>query len=119
MASSIGFDYPDAASAISDLEEELDEMRAAQAAAQRVADGPADPQVEAELGDVLFAVVNVARKSGVDAELALRAASRRFRHRVETAERLSSSAGVEFASLTLDQQDTYFDRAKVEGERRA
>ena len=81
-------------------------------------DEPADPRVESELGDLLFAVVNVARKTGVDAELALRTAGRRFRRRVEVAERLAATDGADFSSLTLDEQDSYFDRAK-EAERQS
>ena len=114
-AASVGFDYADVAGALGDLEEELDEVREAEASSKRQADEPADPRVEAELGDLLFAAVNVARKSGVDAELALRSASRRFRRRVEEAERLALAEGVDFGSLGLAEQDTYFDRAK-EGE---
>ncbi len=115
-AASVGFDYPDVDGALGDLDEELAEVREAQAASERGADEPADPRVEGEIGDLLFAVVNVARKAGVDAELALRTAGRRFRRRVEAAERLARDDGVEFEALTLERQDTYFDRAKeVEG----
>ena len=111
-AASVGFDYPDVEGALGDFDEELGEVRDAQAGSKRTADGPADADVESELGDLLFAVVNVARKSGVDAELALRASSRRFQARVETAERLATADGADFASLPLDEQDSYFDRAK-------
>jgi uncharacterized protein YabN with tetrapyrrole methylase and pyrophosphatase domain len=66
-----------------------------------------------ELGDLLFAAVNVARLAGVDPELGLRAASARFRERVECAERLAADAGDEFASLNLEQQDAWYRRAKL------
>lgn len=118
-AASVGFDYPDVAGALDDVDEELAEVRVALDGAQRAPDEPADARVEAELGDLLFAVVNVARKSGVDAELALRTASRRFRRRVERAERLAAQDGVEFGSLPLGEQDRYFDRAKVDEEQGA
>jgi uncharacterized protein YabN with tetrapyrrole methylase and pyrophosphatase domain len=65
-----------------------------------------------EVGDVLFATVNVARRLNVDPELALRAATERFRARVERAERLAAADGKAFAQLPLDQQDRFFDRAK-------
>src|SRR6266545_4270614 len=52
-----------------------------------------------EVGDVLFAAVNVARKLHVDPELALRSASARFRGRVEEAERLAAEAGAEWEAL--------------------
>jgi uncharacterized protein YabN with tetrapyrrole methylase and pyrophosphatase domain len=66
-----------------------------------------------ELGDVLFAAVNVARHLGVDPELELRQASRRFVARVERAEELAAEEGKEFAGLDLAEQDRYFDLAKA------
>src|SRR5438445_600462 len=71
-----------------------------------------DPKLLDELGDVLFAAVNVARKLAADPELALRGATRRFVARVEEAEQLAAGDGREFGALTLDEQDAYFDRAK-------
>ena len=65
-----------------------------------------------EVGDVLFAAVNVARKLRVDPELALRVVSDRFVARVEEAERIAAAEGAEFAELAVDEQDRYFDRAK-------
>jgi XTP/dITP diphosphohydrolase/tetrapyrrole methylase family protein/MazG family protein/ATP diphosphatase len=67
-----------------------------------------------EVGDVLFAAVNVARRLNVDPELALRAMSRRFVERVERAERFAAGEGKSFAELELAEQDRYFDRAKEE-----
>jgi XTP/dITP diphosphohydrolase/tetrapyrrole methylase family protein/MazG family protein/ATP diphosphatase len=66
-----------------------------------------------EMGDVFFAAVNVARRLNVDPELALRTMTRRFVERVERAERLAAGDGKAFAELRLDEQDRYFDRAKV------
>ena len=71
------------------------------------------PHVFEELGDVLFAAVNVARRLSVDPELALRAMTRRFVERVERAERFAAEEGKVFAELDLGEQDRYFDRAKV------
>jgi uncharacterized protein YabN with tetrapyrrole methylase and pyrophosphatase domain len=65
-----------------------------------------------ELGDLLFAGVNVARLAGVDPELALRAASGRFRERVERAEQLALADGLEFAALSLEDQDAWYRLAK-------
>jgi MazG family protein len=110
-AASVGFDYPDLAGAFADLEDELRELRA-ELPATPVGEGEPDPRAAAELGDVLFACVNVARRLNVDPELELRAASRRFRARVEEAERLAAAAGENWSTLPLDQQDRYFDRAK-------
>ena len=71
-----------------------------------------DPAIAAELGDVLFSWVNVARRLNVDPELELRAASRRFVERVEGAERLAAAEGQTFGELSLEEQDRLFDLAK-------
>jgi MazG family protein len=110
-AASVGFDYPDAAGALADLDDELRELRA-ELPGGRAGEGEPDPRAAAELGDLLFACVNVARALNVDPELELRAAAGRFRARVEEAERLAGAAGEEWAALPLEQQDRYFDRAK-------
>ena len=65
-----------------------------------------------ELGDVLFAAVNVARRLEVDPELELRRAARRFRRRVEIAEALAAEAGENWSELPLERQDAYYDQAK-------
>jgi uncharacterized protein YabN with tetrapyrrole methylase and pyrophosphatase domain len=113
-ASAVGFDWHRWDGAWGDLEDELRELREALDAApvQRPEREP-DAHVVHELGDLLFAGVNVARLAGVDPELALRAASARFRDRVECAQRLAADAGDEFASLTLEQQDAWYRRAKL------
>jgi uncharacterized protein YabN with tetrapyrrole methylase and pyrophosphatase domain len=64
---------------------------------------------------VLFAAVNVARRLNVDPELALRGASVRFVDRVEHATALASREGLDWASLPLEEQDRWFDRAKEAG----
>jgi MazG family protein len=112
-AATIGFDYPDAQTALDDLDDELRELREAVAAAPATrAETEPDPRVFAELGDVLYAAANTARKLNVDPELALRATVARFRVRVEAAERLAAGEGLEFAELSLDEQDRLFDRVK-------
>jgi len=110
-AAAVGFDYPDVAGAIVDLDDELRELR------EELPDGPVgegEPgrRVAEELGDLLFACVNVARKLNVDPELELRAAAARFRGRVEEAERLAAAAGEDWSTLPLEAQDRYFDLAK-------
>jgi MazG family protein len=97
-AATIGFDYPDLAGALSDLDDEVEELRS-------------EPSGE-ELGDVLFAAVNAARHMGVDPELELRQASNRFVTRVERAAELAAAAGQDFSSLSVDDQDRWFDLAK-------
>ncbi|HEX9416704.1 MAG TPA: nucleoside triphosphate pyrophosphohydrolase [Gaiellaceae bacterium] len=103
-AAAIGFEYPDLAGALADLEDELEELKAE-------LDGSAQRQAE-EVGDLLFACVNVARRLSVDPELELRRATQRFVARVEKAERLAEAEGARFVELPLQEQDRYFDRAK-------
>ncbi len=110
-AAAVGFDYPDVAGALVDLDDELEEVRAELPTAP-VGEGEPPRRVAEELGDVLFACVNVARKLNVDPELELRAAAERFRSRVEEAERLAAAAGEAWTELDLAAQDRYFDLAK-------
>jgi uncharacterized protein YabN with tetrapyrrole methylase and pyrophosphatase domain len=97
-AKAVGFEYPDLAGAMADLADELRELEE-------------EPSGN-ELGDVLFAAVNVARRLEVDPELEVRQAAKRFRRRVEVAERLAADDGKDWTTLPLDEQDAYFDRAK-------
>ncbi|MEP6812348.1 MAG: nucleoside triphosphate pyrophosphohydrolase [Actinomycetota bacterium] len=106
-AKAVGFEYADAEGALADLDDELRELK----------DDLASPERRAEeLGDVLFAAVNVARKLEVDPELELRRASERFRRRIEVAERLARENGEDWSALPLEQQDRYFDLAKESAE---
>jgi MazG family protein len=113
-AAAIGFEYPDTAGALADLDDEVRELKEALAEAG----GDVAPETEPpahvfeELGDVLFAAVNAARRLNVDPELALRAMSDRFAARVERAEQFAADAGADFRALPLDEQDRYFDLAK-------
>ena len=112
-AAAVGFEYPDTAGALGDLEDELRELRAALARGGATApETEPDPAVAAELGDLLFAAVNVARRENVDPELALRASTDRFVARVEQAERLAAAAGHDWTELPLADQDRWYDRAK-------
>ena len=97
-AKAVGFEYPDLAGAMADLADELRELEE-------------EPSGN-ELGDVLFAAVNVARRLEVDPELEVRQAAKRFRRRVEVAEKLAADDGKDWTTLPLDEQDAYFDRAK-------
>ena len=88
------------------VRDELDELEAA-----------ADPEQRFhEVGDVLFAAVNVARKLKVDPELALRAASDRFRGRVQAASDLAASEGAAWKDLDPDAQVGYYARARLAAE---
>ena len=113
-AAAIGFEYPDTEAALGDLDDEVRELKEALAAAGDIpAETEPPPHVFEEMGDVLFAAVNVARRLNVDPELALRAMTRRFVERVERAEQFAAEEGKVFADLEVDDQDVYFDRAKV------
>jgi MazG family protein len=110
-AAAIGFEYATAADAFGDLESELRELRA------ELGDEPEAEReplavVVGEIGDVLFACVNVARRYNCDPELALRAATARFRERVECAERLADAEGVVFRAAGMPEQEHYYQAAK-------
>ncbi|HZO61606.1 MAG TPA: nucleoside triphosphate pyrophosphohydrolase [Gaiellaceae bacterium] len=104
-AASVGFEYPDLTGALGDLEDELAELKAELA-------GGTPERRASELGDLLFACVNVARQLDVDPELELRRAASRFVGRVEEAERLAAADGRRWTELELADQDRYFDLAK-------
>jgi MazG family protein len=111
-AAAIGFEYPDTAGALADLDDELRELKEALASARVEEETEPDAHVFEELGDVLFAAVNVARRLNVDPELALRTMTRRFVARVERAEQYAAEEGHAFDEIGLKEQDRYFDRAK-------
>jgi len=112
-AAAVGYDWPDVTGPLDKVREELDELESAIAES-----GPPAPETEPdaevfhELGDVLFTVVNVARRLNVDPELALRATTRRFVERVELAAELAAAAGEDWRDLALEAQDAYYERAK-------
>jgi MazG family protein len=108
--SRVGFDWPDAGAVLGKLEEELAELK--QAAAGQPPDRSA---LEDELGDLLFAAVNVARLLGVDAESALKAANRKFRRRFGHIEARLRERGRSPAQSDLAEMDTLWDEAKREG----
>jgi MazG family protein len=113
-AAAIGFEYPDVAGALADLVSELEELKAELGGEDPLPETPPEQRVADEIGDLLFACVNVARRLNVDPELELRRASDRFVQRVERAEQLATGAGERFADLDLAAQDRYFDLAKEE-----
>ncbi|HEV7500081.1 MAG TPA: MazG nucleotide pyrophosphohydrolase domain-containing protein, partial [Vicinamibacteria bacterium] len=109
--SRVGFDWPDAPSVLAKLEEELAEVREALAAQ------PADAaHVAEEVGDLLFAAVNVARLLGHDPESTLKAANRKFRRRFKHVETRLGAGGRKPADATLAEMDALWDEAKA-GER--
>jgi MazG family protein len=102
-AAKAGFDWPHWRDLLPKLAEETAELEAEAAAAEQTPGGPGcDPAVEAELGDLLFTVVNLGRHLGVDAEMALRGCNLRFRQRFREMERASSRPLEELAPAELE-----------------
>jgi tetrapyrrole methylase family protein/MazG family protein len=104
-AASVGFDWEDVAGAWPKIAEEVAELAAAMS-------GGAIGDVSDELGDLLFAVVNVARHLHVDPEAALRAATAKFRDRFEAVEQLAASRRLDLRQLDLAALDTLWDEVK-------
>lgn len=104
-AAKAGFDWPDAVGAWDKLEEELRELRAAEAAGDPAA-------VREELGDLLFSVVNVSRFLKVDAEQALAAATDKFIDRFAAVEALAARRGVDMGEASLEALDALWDEVK-------
>ena len=98
-AARVGFDWPDAAGPRAKIDEELGELQAARSPEER----------EAELGDLLFSVVNYARHLGIDPEAALRAAVDRFEARFRIVESLSDRP---LESLGIEELEALWQRAK-------
>jgi len=112
-AATVGYDWPDLTGPLDKVREELGELEEEIARAGIPApETEPDAGVDHEVGDLLFTVVNVARKLQVDPELALRATTRRFTNRVELAVDLAGDAGDDWRRLDLDAQDAYYERAK-------
>lgn len=105
-ASKVGFDWPDVSGALPKVSEEIAEVDAA------IAGG--DPaEIVEEIGDLLFATVNVARHVGIDPELALRAASDKFRTRFEKVEELAVERGIDLRAADLSTLDALWDEVKA------
>lgn len=117
-AAGVGFDWPDVEGPSQKVEEELTEVR--EELAKRPAAKPGAPPVldarhyglEAELGDLLFAVVNLCRKAGVHASIALDKANAKFERRFRDIERLAKERGIDIAHAGLEKLDQLWDEAK-------
>ena len=106
-AARVGFDWPDLAPVIDKLEEELAEVKAelaANAPPERLAD---------EMGDLLFAAVNLARHLGVDGESALRRANQKFERRFRAIESALRAAGRNLEDASLDEMEALWEAAKA------
>ena len=105
-----GFDWPDVAGVLRKLREETGELEEALEIDDEA--GRSD-QAEAEIGDMLFVVVNIARHLGVDSESALKRANRKFRSRFRYVERALSMKGKALADSTLGEMESLWQDAKA------
>ena len=106
-AANLGYDWPSLEGVLDKVVEETDELREA------AASGDATAWAE-EFGDLLFVLVNVARKRGIEAESAVRAANAKFRRRFASVERQAAERGVALRDLDFAALDVLWDTAKAE-----
>lgn len=106
-AARVGFDWTDPKDVMGKVKEELKEVETEMASGVSNKD-----ELEAELGDLLFAVINLARKCKVDPDHALNLTNRKFIKRFETMEQLAKSHGKTLAECTLQQMDAWWNDAK-------
>jgi tetrapyrrole methylase family protein/MazG family protein len=104
-AAKVGFDWPDVGGALPKIAEETAELIEAMVGGDR-------QRVDDELGDLLFAVVNVARHLDIEPEAALRVATHKFRRRFECVERLAAERGIALSGADLTALDALWDEVK-------
>ncbi|MDH5234179.1 MAG: nucleoside triphosphate pyrophosphohydrolase [Gemmatimonadota bacterium] len=119
-AAGVGFDWPDLEGPMEKVEEELGEVRTLVHESGATFDthgvpslDPRHARLEDELGDLLFAVVNLCRKAGTHPSLALDRANAKFQRRFEAVERLAAERGVEVRSAGLEALDAIWDEVKA------
>jgi len=105
--SSLGYDFSSSQEVLSRLDDELDEL-------SRACENHDPQEIENELGDVLFTVVNLARHLKVDAEASLRKANRRFEQRVRRAEIAAIDAGSRLQDESVERLEERWSAAKAE-----
>jgi len=103
-AANLGYDWPSIEGVLDKVAEEADELRQAADDAER----------SEEFGDLLFVLVNVARRRGIEAEAAVRAANDKFRRRFASVERAAAARGVALRDLDFAALDALWDAAKAE-----
>ena len=107
-AARVGFDWTDARDILDKIEEEVSELRAEMDA------GSGQERIADELGDLLFALVNLARRLQVDPEGALRGTNAKFERRFHRIEALLSAQGRKPEGATLDEMEALWQQAKRE-----
>ena len=105
--SGVGFDWADAAGALEKVQEEVGEVRDALAHEE-------SPRLEEELGDLLFAVVNLVRLAGSHSATALEHANRKFSRRFERLETMAAELDISIPDATLEVLDAIWDEVKIE-----
>lgn len=104
-AAKVGFDFPDTESAFAKITEESREVREALSSGDRM-------RIGEELGDLLFSVVNVCRKEGVDAEEALLRSNRKFADRFSALEKAVTDSGKDVSELQMEELDAIWEQNK-------
>jgi len=102
-AANLGYDWPSIDGVLDKVREELDELAGARSPAERAE----------EFGDLLFVLVNVARRHGIETEAALRAANDKFRRRFALVEQAAAARGVALRELSFEALDALWDEAKA------
>jgi ATP diphosphatase len=105
-AAKVGFDWPDSAQVMAKVREELDEVAEAAAQGSRAA-------IEDEIGDLLFAVANLARHFDIDPESALRRANHKFERRFRAVETMLAERGTSPVESNLDDMECLWAEAKT------
>ncbi len=105
---SVGFDWPDAGDVVDKIQEEVGELREVVSAGGTID----QTHAEEEMGDLLFALANLARKLGIEPETALRKANDKFTRRFGTLERSVADSGRAMKDMTLDELEGEWQRAK-------
>lgn len=104
-AAQVGFDWPDPSGVLDKIEEEIQELRAAIASGRQA-------EIQDEMGDLLFAQVNLCRHLKVDPEQALRSTNRKFERRFDFIEQQVQSAGGDWTRFSLQALDAWWRAAK-------
>jgi MazG family protein len=111
-AAGVGFDWPDATGPLQKVKEELGELERELATATPAPGSPLPAPIADEVGDLLFAAVNLARKLGVEPGQALERANDKFTRRFAAVERLAAERGLDVETAGLDALDRLWDESK-------
>ena len=104
-AARVGFDWPNAKNVLEKLDEEVDEVKTA-------IDSGVRYDIEDEIGDLMFVLVNLCRKTGIDPEKALKRANGKFVRRFEGMESIARERDQDFGALALDEQEALWQEVK-------